>query len=389
MTAEENHKQCKRCVLDTTAKHITFDSDGVCHYCRDYDKVAADTVLRDRAERYADFDKQIADIKAAGEGKEFDCILGLSGGVDSSYLALIAHQQGLRPLVVHFDNGWNNELAVKNIENIVTKLNFDLHTHVINWKEFRDLQLSYFRASVLDIEVPTDQLIFATLFRTAKEKGIKYILSGNNIRTEYVLPEDWCNRNKLDYINLKNIHDKYGNVALNNFPKLRLKDRHAYRNKYGIELMAFFNNIDFEVEEVKAQIKKELDWNEYSGKHYESIFTRFYQGYILPNKFNVDKRKAHLSSLICSKQITKTEALEELSHAPYPEALQQEDKEYVLKKWELTEAEFDEIMAQPVVSHDVFGYEEESSSLKFRKKLGLVYLYKFAYPLGLKKRPTA
>lgn len=385
--ASEN-RQCTRCVLDTTATNISFDDQGVCNYCHGYDEIAAKTVLRDEEIKSAEFKKVIQKLKDSGKGKQYDCILGLSGGVDSSYLALVAHQQGLRPLVVHFDNGWNNELAVKNIENIVTKLGFDLHTHVINWNEFKDLQIAYFRASVIDIEVPTDQLIFATLYRIAKEEGIPYILSGNNIRTEYVLPEDWCFRKKLDYENLKNIHEKFGTVKLKDFPRLSLKDRQVYRDKYGIELVSFLNLIPFEVKEVKKQLRAELDWNDYAGKHYESVFTRFYQGYILPKKFNVDKRKAHLSTLICSGQLTREEALAELAENPYTEEMQQADKEFVLKKWGLSEEEFDKIMAEPRVAHEVYGIEQESGWMKFRKRLNLIYLYKFAYPLGLKKRPA-
>jgi len=378
-------KECSRCVLDTTVKEIEFDHQGICSYCHDYDVLAKKTVLLPRDHRYAKFDEVITKIKSVGAGKEYDCVLGLSGGVDSSYLALVAHQNGLRPLVVHFDNGWNNELAVKNIENIVSSLNFDLHTYVINWQEFKDLQLAYFRASVLDIEVPTDQLIVATLYRIAKENNIKYILSGNNFRTEYMLPESWCLRKKLDRTNLTNIHKAYGKVRLKNFPKIGAKELYYYKKK-GIRLVTFFDKIDFNLTDVKRMLKNELNWNDYSGKHFESIFTRFYQGYILPKKFNIDKRKAHLSSLICSNQLTREQALEELSKPTYAEELQQQDKEYVLKKWGINEDDFDEVMRKPVVSHDEYGYDRTPISIRLMKRLRLIYLFKIAYPLGLKKK---
>ncbi len=376
---------CSRCVLDTTVKDLVFNDEGICNYCGEYDRLASKTVLMPREQRYKQFDEVVATIKSGGAGFVFVCVLGLSGGVVSSYLALVAHQNGLRPLVVHFDNGWNNELAVKNIENIVSSLNFDLHTYVINWQEFKDLQLAYFRASVLDIEVPTDQLIVATLYKIAKENSIKYILSGNNFRTEFMLPESWCLRRKLDRTNLTNIHKAYGEVRLKKFPKIGVKELYRYKRQ-GIRLVTFFDKIDFNLIEVKKMLKKELNWNDYAGKHFESIFTRFYQGYILPKKFNIDKRKAHLSSLICSKQMTREEALEELNKPTYDEEVQKQDKEYVLKKWGISEDEFEEVMRKPVVSHDEFGYDKTPVSIRLMNKLRLIYLFKFAYPLGIKKK---
>jgi N-acetyl sugar amidotransferase len=382
----EKYIQCVRCVLDTSTKLISFDEYGVCNFCHDYDKIAATTVLRDRFVRYKEFDDLILKIKEDGKNKTYDCILGLSGGVDSSYLALVAHEQGLRPLVVHFDNGWNNELAVKNIQQIVEKLNYDLSTYVIDWEEFKDLQLAYFKASVIDLEVPTDQLIVATLYKLAEQHKIKYILSGNNIRTEYVLPSDWIYRKKLDLVNLTNIHKKFGTIPLKKFPKIGVNDRYRYREKLGIRMVSFFDKIDFNVTEVKQRLINELGWMPYPGKHYESLFTRFYQGYILVKKFDVDKRKAHLSSLICSGQISKEEALAELAKPPYPIELQEEDKTYVIKKWGLTEAEFEKIMNEKPIPHTYYGEEKEMTLLnKIREKVKLIYRYKFLKPLGLFK----
>ena len=382
----EKIMQCIRCVLDTSTKLISFDENGVCNFCNDYDKVAATTVLRDRAVRYKEFDELILRIKEDGKSKTYDCILGLSGGVDSSYLALVAHERGLRPLVVHFDNGWNNELAVKNIQQIVEKLNYDLSTYVIDWEEFKDLQLAYFRASVIDLEVPTDQLIVATLYKLAEQHNIKFILSGNNFRTEYTLPSDWIYRKKLDLVNLNNIHKKFGTIPLKKFPKIGVNDRYRYQEKLGIRMVTFFDKIDFNVADVKKRLVNELEWVPYPGKHYESLFTRFYQGYILVKKFGVDKRKAHLSSLICSGQITKEEALAELAKPPYPIELQEEDKKYVIKKWGLTEAEFEKIMNEKPIPHAYYGEENEMALLnRIREKVKLVYRYKILKPLGLFK----
>ncbi|MBK7311184.1 MAG: N-acetyl sugar amidotransferase [Sphingobacteriaceae bacterium] len=380
------YKQCTRCVMDTTTALIVFDEKGVCNFCHDYDKHAAESVLRDRAIRYAEFDQLISEIKLQGKGKEYDCILGLSGGVDSSYLALIAHDQGLRPLVVHFDNGWDNELAVKNIQNIIQKLNYDMSTYVVDWNEFKDLQLAYFKASVIDLEVPTDQLIVATLYKLAKEHGIKSILNGNNFRTEYILPRDWIYSKKLDLVNLTNIHKKFGKIPLKNFPKIGINDRYRYQKVDGIRMATFFDKIDFNLNEVKERLIKELNWTPYPGKHYESIFTRFYQGYILLKKFNVDKRKAHLSSLICSGQITRAEALNELKLPPYPTELQMEDRNYVIKKWGLTEVEFDRIMAEKKVPHESYGEEKGANLMnRLREEVKLIYRYQILKRLGLFK----
>lgn len=206
--------------MDTTSALIKFDEKGVCNFCKEYQSIAKKTVLRDRDLRYKIFQEDVDIIMADGKNKPYDCILGLSGGIDSSYMALVAKDYGLRPLVVHFDNGWNSELAVKNIENIVNILGFELFTYVINWEEFKDIQIAYFKASVVDIEVPTDQLIFAALYKIAKEKNIKYILSGSNVRTESIMPADWCFYGKLDATNFDNIHKKFGKLKLKNLPRL-------------------------------------------------------------------------------------------------------------------------------------------------------------------------
>lgn len=381
------YKQCKRCVMDTTTRLISFDDKGVCNFCREYDKIAAKTVLRDKEVRYKLFQQDIDFIKQDGKGKPNDCILGLSGGMDSSYMALICKDYGLRPLVVHFDNGWNSELAVKNIENIVNKMGFELYTYVINWEEFKDIQLSYFKASVVDIEVPTDQLIFAAIYKIAKEKKIKYILSGSNVRTESIMPADWCFYGKLDATNLENIHKKYGKLKLNNLPRLGANTKAVYENIFGIQTITFFDKLDFDYKHVRERLVKEVDYVPYQYKHYESVFTRFYQGYILPKKFNIDKRKAHLSSLICSNQITREEALKELVNPTYPLDQQLADKEYILKKWEMPENEFEKIMKQPRVEHEAFGHDKINLWSKIIYRLNLIYLYKIAYPLGLRRKP--
>lgn len=384
----KKYQQCTRCVLDTTTSTITFDAMGVCNYCHGYDETARKTVLRPKEEREAELKNIVKQIKTAGEGNEYDCIVGISGGLDSSYMAVLVKELGLRPLLVHFDNGWDSELAVKNIENLVTKLNYNLNTYVIDWEEFKDLQIAYFKASVIDIEVPTDQLIFAVLFKIARENNIKYILEGYNFRTEYGIPGDWNFDKKFDLTNLRNIHNKFGKIKLKKFPTISENDLLLFDQIYHIRTVSLINLVDYDWHAVKKMLIEKFDYTPYQYKHYESIFTRFYQGYILPKKFKIDKRLAHLSTLIRSGYISREYALKELENPPYPLEQQAEDKAYVIKKWDMPEKEFEEIMNKPVVSHDVYGYDKVSFWAKLKVRLYLIYLYKFAYPLGIKKRPV-
>lgn len=348
---------CTNCVMDShDDKLITFDSKGVCCHCQKYFKEEPLFVFKGK-EGELKLAETIEKIKEDGKGKQYDVIMGLSGGVDSTYLALKCKEWGIRPLAVHFDNGWNSELAVKNIENIVRKLSLDLYTYVINWEEFRDLQIAYFKASVIDIEVPTDHAIFAAMYKLAGQNNIKYVMSGNNFVTESFLPESWIH-NKFDEVNIKNIHKKYGSIPLTTFPFMDSKVRRYYIDIKGIKRVTPLNFLPYDKAEVKKEIQEKLDWKDYGGKHYESIFTRFYQGYILPTKFGVDKRKAHLSNLICSKQITKAEALEELKKPCYDNDQMLEDKEFVLKKLGFSEAYFEELMKMPLQDWRIFGEEK-------------------------------
>lgn len=349
------YQQCSISVMDTIADpNIQFDAKGICNYYYEY--LDAEKQFVYKGDSGKDKLNEIVDqIKREGQGKKYDCITGVSGGVDSTYLALQAKKLGLRPLIVHFDNGWNSELAVKNIENIISKLGFDLYTLVVDWEEFKDLQLSYIKASVVDIEVLTDHAIMGTIYRLANQYGLKYILSGNNIVTEHVLPSHWI-FNKSDDINIRDIHAKYGKVPLKTFPFFSFKERRYLTNVIGIKTIPLLNYMPFDKNEVKETIIRELDWRDYGGKHYESVFTRFYQGYILPVKFKIDKRKAHLSNLIFSGQLTKEEALEDLKKPIYNIEQLRTDKEFVLKKFGVTEQEFDELMKLPRKEHRDFKY---------------------------------
>lgn len=351
-----NYQQCSVSVMDTISDpDIVFDEKGVSNYYYDYKKAYAERVITGQEGRRR-FEKVAQQIKKDGKGKPYDCIMGLSGGVDSTYVAMLAKEFGLRPLAMHFDNGWNSELAVKNIENIVSRLGFDLHTNVINWEEFKDLQISYLKASVIDIEAITDHAIFATLFRYAGEHDIKYLLSGTNVQTENTLPRSWIHA-KTDHVNIKSIHKAYGKVPLKTFPFMDAKVKRYYQQVKGVQSVSVLDYFEYDKAEVKRRIQEELGWRDYGGKHYESIWTRFYQGYILPEKFKVDKRKAHLSDLIFGGQMTKEQALAELDKPIYDEVVFKQDYEFVLKKLGFTEDEFQQIMKQPPRSHYDFDYE--------------------------------
>jgi N-acetyl sugar amidotransferase len=350
--ADIRYQQCVYTLMDNIADaDIRFDENGVSNYYYDYKKAEKDVFLG--AEGQSKLDSLVESIKQKGKNKKYDCLIGLSGGVDSTYVAHLVKELGLRPLAVHLDNGWNSELAVKNIENVVKKLNIDLYTLVVNWREFKDIQLSYLKASVVDIEVVSDHAIFSTMYKLAMEHDIGYIISGTNVVTEYIMPPSWLYR-KMDFTNLRDIHSKYGTVKLKTYPFVDFKRHVYYSALLKLSPISILNYVPYNKAEVKQFITKELDWRDYGGKHYESIFTKFYQAYILPEKFKIDKRKAHLSTLICSGQITKESALKELAMPLYEEAELNADKEYVLKKLGLSMEDFEAIMKLPPRRHEDF-----------------------------------
>ncbi len=350
--------ECRRCVLNTgDVSKISFDEHGICNYCRYYDSVTSKLGNEEQQKKW--LSDKIDIIKQAGKNKPYDCILGVSGGVDSTYLAYWVKQVGLRPLVVHFDNGWNSELATANITNICEKLGFELNTHVINWEEFKELQLAYIRAGVVDIEALTDHAIMATIYQIAAKYKLRYTISGFNYATEAVMPKGWV-FDKGDWENIADIYAKFGNgKPIKTFPYIGFYKKLYYHWFLKLESIQVLNYIPYNKAEAKKLITAELSWRDYGGKHYESIFTKFYQAYILPVRFGIDKRKAHLSNLICSRQITKEQALEELKKPLYEnEAELIQEKHYVVKKLGITEKEFDTLMAEPARDHEAFKTEK-------------------------------
>jgi len=342
------YRICTRCVMDTSDPDISFDDYSLCNHCRDYEIKARPIVERATSGAAAsDLQAVVDQIKSAGRKNEYDCLIGLSGGVDSTYVAYQVKKLGLRPLAVHFDSGWNSELAVNNIENIIKRLNIDLYTFVVDWEEMRDLQLAFFKASVANCDTPTDHAFLAVLFSVAAQQGIHHIVIGTNYATEFILPRAW-GYSPADLTHLKAIHMRFGKAPIRHYPTLGFFRRYFYFPVIrGIRTVRILNLMPYNRREAKDLMTNELGWRDYGGKHYESLFTRFFQAYYLPVKFGYDKRRAHLSSLIVSGQMMREEALRELEMPTYPSDKLQEDKEFVAKKLGISVEEFDRMLAQP------------------------------------------
>lgn len=355
--------------MDESAPDLALDDRGLCRYCRDFDRQQAQPG-QDPESLRRQGDAWVARLKEAGRSRRYDCVMGLSGGADSSYALLLAKRLGLRSLAVHVDNGWNSELAVMNIENLVRKLGIDLYTIVIKWNEFRELQLAFLRAGVVDLEMPSDHAIIAGMYQTARKFLVRYVVSGDNTATEVTLPPGW-NHRKTDLRNLLAIHDAYTAEPLTSFPRIStvglLFSQRVLRQVY-VPLLSYFPYIK---SAAIGELQHEVGWRPYPGKHGESIITRFYQGFILPKKFGFDKRRIHLSRLICSGQCTRDEALADLAKAPYDPEIMQLDREFVIKKFRLTEAEFETIMQGKPHHHSEFGSDEVLLQVAFKVTRGL------------------
>lgn len=358
-TGDEGYQMCVRCVMDTTDPEITFDDEGVSSHAHMFDSLVEPVLsAAQRGDRRAEAERLVATIRAAGAGKPYDCIIGVSGGIDSSYLALTAVRMGLRPLLVHFDSGWNSELAVGNIASLVERLGLDLVTDVVDWREMRDLQLSFFKASVPNCDIPTDHVFASVAYQQARKYGIKYMLTGHNLVSESILPTAW-GFDAGDARHLKAIQRRFGTVRLRTYPVLGYLKRYLwFEILNGIKSVDLLNYLPYDYTEAKATIAAELGWRDYGGKHHESIFTRYFQGYYLPTKFGFDKRKAHLSSLVLAGQMTRESALARLAEPPYDPELLRQDHDFIAKKLGVTPQELEEIFARPPRDHREYPYDK-------------------------------
>ena len=344
------HQQCNRCVMDTSAQNITFDENGYCNFCSEF----LDSINKGYSDLSSNLESFISKVKKDGKGKKYDCIVGVSGGADSSYTLYLAKKYGLRVLAVHMDNGWNSELANNNIETLISNMKVDLYTHVIDWDEYKKLMHSFFDADVINIELLYDNAMLAVNYRLASKYGIKHILSGSNTATEGMsMPSNW-NWHNYDKRNIRSIA-KTKKIKIKTFPLIGTIDYLYFSLIKGIKWVPFLDYVNYNKESSMEFLEKNYQFKKYPYKHYESVFTRFYQGYILPTKFKIDKRKLHFSNLIMSNQMKRAEAIEKLNTIPYnSESELLEDKNYVLKKLNWTNEQFQNYLSRKEKKHSEY-----------------------------------
>lgn len=340
---------CNTCVMDSSAEEIIFNNHGQCNFCLEAAKLLERN--ESRKKKYNSLESHIDEIKKRNKNKPYDAIIGLSGGVDSAYAAHIADSYGLRLLAVHCDTGWNSDESVSNIYSVIHKLNIDLETYVIPWETMRALQVAFFKASVPNCDIPQDHAIVAVNNILSNKFKISDFISGGNLTSESILPTSW-GHDARDLRHLRAIGKLFNVDSLRGFPTLNGFQSYLWLPYIkGIKNHRILNDINYNRAEACKFLIKEYGWKDYGGKHHESVFTRFFQSYYLPQKFGFDKRKAHLSSLIIAKQITRKEALEELKKPLYTEANLKRDQKYFLKKLNLTEEEWKKIMQLPKLQH--------------------------------------
>jgi N-acetyl sugar amidotransferase len=353
-----NLNVCKRCLMDTSASNIKFDKNGYCNFCNDFITDSYKILFIDDKKRDIKLCSLIDKIKKDGRGKKYDCIIGVSGGVDSSYVLVKVKELGLNPLAVHMDNGWNSELAQNNIANLINGLGVDLYTHVIEWDEYKNLMQAFFDSNVVDIELLYDNAMMAVNYKQAAKYGIKYILSGVNTSTEGLKMPDGWNWFKYDKKNIKSIAKIFGGIKLDTFPSIGTFDYIKYKLYNKIEWLSFLDYLNYEKKTALEILENKFSYKPYPYKHYESIFTRFYQGYILPQKFGIDKRKMHLSTLVLTNQLERLEASKMISESPYPSKEQlDQDINYFLKKMNWSLNDLNSYISNPRVEHNIYPSE--------------------------------
>ncbi len=370
---DENYQICSRCVMDTSDPEIIFDNNGICNHCTEFINITSKNIYQG-TETDLKLKKIVCDIKRKGKNSKYDCLIGVSGGVDSSYVAYLTQKLELRTLALHLDNGWNSQEAVQNIKNLCTKLKIDYTSFVLDWEEFRDLQLSILKSSIVEVEIPTDIAILGALHKVASKYNIKYIISGGNYATEGILPKKWF-YNPKDLKLLKSIHKKFGNKKIKSFPYFDYKKEIYYKFFKGIKMFYLLNYVPYEKDKVMKILENELGWKYYGGKHYESKFTGFVQSYYQFEKFNLDYRRATFSSEICGGTMLRADALIELNRKPYNQEKISVEIDYICKKLGLERNEFLDIFNSPVKSYKDYPNDERKLELIYRlyKKLKKTY----------------
>ena len=368
------YRICSNCVMDTSDSQIFFDEYGVCDHCNDFKKKIEPNWLGGE-KGHENFKKIAQKIKADGVGRDFDCIIGMSGGLDSSYLLhLVVKDFGLRPLVFHVDGGWNSEIAVNNIQNIVEKLRLDLYTEVINWEEMRDFQLAFFKSGVPHLDIPQDHAFVATLYHFANKHGIKYIMNGGNVSTECVRnPKEWMYYG-TDLAQLKDIHGRFGRKILKTYPFSSVLFHKFYlRYLKGVEVIKPLNYLPYTKKIAIDTLEREYGWKSYPQKHFESRFTRFYESYWLPTRFGYDTRRVQFSSLILTSQMTREEAIEKLKSPAYDLITIERDFDFIATKLGISVEKLLEYHKMPKKSYKDYKNQEWLFDLgaKFLKAIGV------------------
>ena len=358
-----SHTVCSRCVMDTTTQHINFDPDGICNFCSDFLLRCQSTLDSSISEKSERLNNLVSVIKESSGRSDYDCIVGVSGGVDSSWVLVKSVELGLKPLAVHMDNGWNSELATNNINNLIAELNVDLYTYVIDWSEYKSLMQAFFNAHVIDVEILYDHAMLAVNYNIARQNNIKHILFGSNLSTEGIhIPDDW-NWLKNDARQIK-YFAKSNNTKISSFPLIGSLKLAFLRSLHKIKPYSILDLLDYNKEMVLCELENKYGYKRYPYKHYESIFTRFYQGYLLPRKFNVDKRKVHFSTLIMTEQMARQDALRLLDDSPYPSFSDLDhDIDFFLRKMDWSHNDLTAYLNTPAQPHS--NYPSEYSLFKF------------------------
>lgn len=361
-----DYQRCSKCIMDTTDPTITFDENGICNHCRTFEEVISKRYFPNEEGRKK-LDSLLNKIKYEGRKKEYDCIIGLSGGVDSCYLAMKVKEWNLSPLVVHIDTGWNSELAVDNINKIIDFCGYELYTHVIDWEEMKDLQVAFLRSGVSNQDVPQDHAIFATIYHFAVENNIKYILTGGNISTEGVFPAAWQG-NAMDAINLRAIHQEFGEKPLKSYKTISLFEYYFwFPFVKKMRTVRPLNFMEYDKELAIREMEQKIGWRNYGRKHGESNFTKLFQNYYQPEKFGYDKRLPHYSSLIVTGKMSRDEAIEKLKEPLYDPKELHNDIEYFCRKLGIRREEFDRFITDP--AHHYTDFANSDSRIEAMKKV--------------------
>lgn len=365
----DDYKICSKTIMDTSDPNIVFNDKGESDYYINFKNVIEPSWKRNE-EGLKDLERIADEIKSSRKNRDFDCIIGLSGGLDSSYVAYVAKEvMGLRPLLFHVDAGWNTDKAVSNIEKICKGLDLELYTEVINWEEMKDLQLSFLRSQIADQDLPQDYAFFSALYKFARQNGIKHILTGSNFSTECCRePEEWGGFPGIDKLLVKDIHSRFGTTELKSFPIVDILEyRILYRFVFGMRVYKPLNYLPFMKSDAERLLAEKYGWEPFKHKHHESRFTRFYEEFWLPRKFGFEKRRAHFSSLILTNQMSRQEALKRIATPELSEEFLQKEFDYVADKLDLTRAELEDIFRGE--NKTFYEYKNKIKIIKFASRI--------------------